>query len=693
MSAAGFALGIDLGTSNTVAMLRWPDGRVKPLLFDSSPLLPSAVYAGADSDDLIVGRDALHLARFAPACLEPNPKRRIDEERVLLGEREIDVTALIAAVLRHVYTEAIRVTGGVRPTVALAHPAGWGPVRRLVLADAATAAKIGRVTFVPEPVAAAHYFTAVMGQQVPLASALVVYDFGAGTFDASVVRRAGAGFEVAAVDGLDDVGGVDIDAAIIDSLRAGSPSESAPAWERLTNPVTTVDARERLLLWEDVRNGKEMLSRAQAVNLRLPLLDDHIPLSRADFETIAGPLVERTVRTTGALIRHDRLEPDRIAGLFLVGGSSRIPLVAAALRRTVGVAPTVTEQPELVVAEGALHSLPVPSPQNAETEEMTSVPVPRAPQTLISVSSPPAPSSPVAAAPVSGSPVSPAPVPRSPAPHYAAATPPKQPVWPGPAAPAAAPVRRRGSAGVVVLAVLATAVLLVATGIATGVLRIPHLGGPSTSDSRPSAGTTPPAVVATGGPVVPAGWRQSVADPLSTPGRWSSIVDQGNASECALSGRLTAYRTGAGTYRCKGPASPYEDLAVEVDVRLNTTGACAGLWFRFSRSSVTGQEAGYLLAVCEGGYTLATHGVPDSARITDVWSHPAPIRIGATTRVGLLARGGTISVFQDGAQVGTLNETGFTAGRTALGIVVRAPADPTARFAVGFTNVAYWKPA
>jgi hypothetical protein len=39
MSAAGFALGIDLGTSNTVAILRWPDGRVKPLLFDSSPLL------------------------------------------------------------------------------------------------------------------------------------------------------------------------------------------------------------------------------------------------------------------------------------------------------------------------------------------------------------------------------------------------------------------------------------------------------------------------------------------------------------------------------------------------------------------------------------------------------------------------------------------------------------------------------
>src|SRR5262249_21792736 len=65
MSSPAFGLGIDFGTSNTVAMLRWPDGRVKPLLFDGSPLLPSAVFAAADGS-LVVGSDALRHGRFAP---------------------------------------------------------------------------------------------------------------------------------------------------------------------------------------------------------------------------------------------------------------------------------------------------------------------------------------------------------------------------------------------------------------------------------------------------------------------------------------------------------------------------------------------------------------------------------------------------------------------------------------------------
>ena len=57
----GYALGVDLGTSNTVAMLRWPDGRTRPLLFDGVPVMPSAVYLDP-SGSLHVGRDALRMA-------------------------------------------------------------------------------------------------------------------------------------------------------------------------------------------------------------------------------------------------------------------------------------------------------------------------------------------------------------------------------------------------------------------------------------------------------------------------------------------------------------------------------------------------------------------------------------------------------------------------------------------------------
>src|SRR5690349_22018311 len=95
------ALGVDFGTSNTVAVARWPDGRARPILIDGSPLLPSAVYAEPDGG-LVVGRDAVHSARLDPARFEPNPKRHIDDGLVLLGERELPAIELIAAVLARV---------------------------------------------------------------------------------------------------------------------------------------------------------------------------------------------------------------------------------------------------------------------------------------------------------------------------------------------------------------------------------------------------------------------------------------------------------------------------------------------------------------------------------------------------------------------------------------------------------------
>ena len=93
-------LAIDYGTSNTVALVRTSgtgDGRTRQLLFDGSPLLPSAVLADRDGS-LRIGRDAVRSARLDPARYEPNPKRRIDESEILLGDRvyplaEITVTA------------------------------------------------------------------------------------------------------------------------------------------------------------------------------------------------------------------------------------------------------------------------------------------------------------------------------------------------------------------------------------------------------------------------------------------------------------------------------------------------------------------------------------------------------------------------------------------------------------------------
>ena len=355
MSAAGLRLGIDFGTSNTVAVLRFPDGQARPLLFDGSPLLPSAVYA-QPSGGLIVGRDAIHSARLEPARFEPNPKRRIDDGSVLLGDREVPVVALITAVLAQVATEARRSLGGAPPVTdtTLTCPASWGATRRLVLADAAAAAGLGRVRLVAEPVAAATYFTQVLGRAVPIGSVVVVYDFGAGTFDASVVARTSSGFEVLAVDGRDDLGGLDIDAGMIELIGRGYAQRDPAAWQRLTNPSTVEERRARRLLWDDARAAKERLSRSQSADFTVPLLGTDVHVTRDELEALAQPLVEQTVRVTQGVMRWARLAEGRLAGVFLVGGSSRIPLVATLLHRALGEPPEAIEQPELVVAEGSM---------------------------------------------------------------------------------------------------------------------------------------------------------------------------------------------------------------------------------------------------------------------------------------------------------------------------------------------------
>src|SRR6266545_3228240 len=154
---------IDFGTTHTVASVATGDGRVQSVLFDSSPLLSSAVYAGEDR--LVAGRDAERSARLDTSRFEPNPKRHIDDGTLLLGAREYPITEVVAAVLGRALADANRVAGGPTGRVPLTYPANWSGQRRGLLVDAGGRAGAGHVTLIPEPVAAAMYFTTVLGQR------------------------------------------------------------------------------------------------------------------------------------------------------------------------------------------------------------------------------------------------------------------------------------------------------------------------------------------------------------------------------------------------------------------------------------------------------------------------------------------------------------------------------------------------
>ncbi|MGC4770074.1 Hsp70 family protein [Micromonospora sp. DT44] len=513
----GFALGVDLGTSNTVAVLRWPDGRTRPVLMDGQPVSPSAVYADPDGT-LHVGWDARRLAQADPARFEANPKRRVDEPTVLLGDRSYPPAELLAAVLAAVARAAVGAVGFLPPAV-LTCPAAWDESRRQVLADALLRAGWPQAAehtlagptppgtrLLREPVAAARYYTQVLHRPVPVGGAIAVFDFGGGTLDVAVLRNEGAdpwgdsGFRVVADGGLPDLGGLDLDAALVRRVGELLGERHARRWARLARPSDPAQRRDQVRLWDEVRGAKETLSRSTVAPVAVPGVAEAVRLTRDDVERVAAPLLRRAVERAREVIAAAGLRPDQLAGLFLVGGSSRIPLVARMLHAELGVAPTVLDQPELPVAEGALTDLPLrralpayAGPQAAPQAspagpsapaEASPVPAPAGPSPVPAPVSPPA--APVAAENAPTVPSQPGPASAIP-PSGAGATP-----TPTPPIPSGGTTWRRAR-WVVLGAVLALAGVATAATLYLLRDRYPDLEfGPLRELSRPSAGAARP---------------------------------------------------------------------------------------------------------------------------------------------------------------------------------------------------------
>jgi hypothetical protein len=657
-TGAGFRLGIDFGTSHTTAILRWPDGHVRPLLFDGSPLLPSAVYA-EDDGTLLVGRDAVHAARLDPARFEGSPKRRVDRDTVALGTHEVAVAAMIAAVLGRVKAEAERVSSARIDDVTLTHPAGWTGARLAKLVEACRLAGLPDPAMVPEPVAAAGYFVSVLGRTIPSGSALVVYDFGGGTFDASAVAPAQDGYRVLAMAGLDNLGGVDLDAALLEFIATVHRGQGPEAWQRLEEPQTPADRRHRRHLIEDVRAAKEMLSRAASASVPVPVLELEARISREEFDALARPLLDRTVSTTADVIRSANLPPERIAAVLLVGGSSRIPLVVDLLRRGTGVVPSTIEQPETVVAEGSVR---LASGASGTTRAASTVPA----ANLLTPAADPwaATRSPVgvpAGQPAPLSPTAPMPVPVPPVPISSV-----PPQW----TPASdrTPPRTYGGARVTrrrriwIPIVLALVLLLVGGGAAVALLRpdlLRQLGLASDTGST-DTGSTP--FVRT----VPPKWL---------PADWSSIVDDEqvesvvagpatNGGTCTYSGDgvVRVQRDTADVSGCPTAAfvKAIEVRDVAVETELSIAAGCAGMWVR------TGTR-GYFLAICRDStirlHELGDSPVADGNRLIKFTPAFDPGKV----VVGLLVRGSNFTVYVDGKAQQTVSNGDIRSGHIGIG--------------------------
>ncbi|AXI02544.1 Fe-S protein assembly chaperone HscA [Aquirhabdus parva] len=361
------AVGIDLGTTHSlVASVR--SGRPVILADEQGDLLlPSVVrYELSGSDEhlaskISVGHKALDAAVLDPTNTLISIKRfmgrskndiQFEHPYELIGQDD-EMPAFItvqgrktpieisAEILKTLKIRAELALGGALIGAVITVPAYFDEAQRQATRDAAELSGINVLRLLNEPTAAAIAYgldqvldtTDAQSERIQ-----VVYDFGGGTFDVSILRLSKGVYEVLATGGHTALGGDDIDRLIVTWLSKEIG---------LTNPSRS----DQQALLKAARHAKESLSRQE--NVTVTIKNKSIVLTVTILETLISPLIERTIAVCKRALRDSKHSINEVDAVVLVGGSTRIPLVQRAVAHFFKREPLCTLDPDQVVALGA----------------------------------------------------------------------------------------------------------------------------------------------------------------------------------------------------------------------------------------------------------------------------------------------------------------------------------------------------
>ena len=344
-----YGLGVDLGTTFTAAAVA-RDGRIEmATLGDHTDAVPSVVLI-RDDGTVLTGGPAERRATAEPDRVARAVKRRFgDPMPVILGGSPHPATALIAHQLRNVVNVVSDREGGRPGMVTLTHPANWGPYKCELFAQVPELAGLGEVHMLTEPeAAAAHY---ARNDRLDPGALVAVYDLGGGTFDATVLRTTEHGFDILGrPEGIEGLGGIDFDEAVfthVDQTLDGAVSRLDPADPRATSAA--------IRLRHECVTAKETLSAdtETTIPVLLPELQTEVRLTRGEFEKMIRPAIDATIASLRRALQSARIDPAQLHTVLLVGGSSRIPMVAHLVSAELGRPTSVDTHPKHAIALGA----------------------------------------------------------------------------------------------------------------------------------------------------------------------------------------------------------------------------------------------------------------------------------------------------------------------------------------------------
>jgi Fe-S protein assembly chaperone HscA len=381
-------VGIDLGTTNSlVAYVK--DGAPLVIRDRSGDGLVPSIVSVADDGTIHVGREAQRrlltdaqrtvysVKRFMGKGAEEvrgearHLPFRISGDagaqggsggvvRIGLGDREFtppEISALILRELKHRAEAFFAAQGDVDPEVdraVITVPAYFNDAQRTATRDAGRIAGLEVLRIINEPTAASLAY----GLDKRHTGMIAVYDLGGGTFDISILRVEDGVFQVLSTNGDTYLGGDDIDVLLMDRVLGGHmgppprqmaadlPQQAAGADPRVgPTPEFVQEIRKAAI------QAKWDLSERDETEIRVG--DYRRRITRAEFESMIQPIVDRTLAPCRQALTDAGLSPSQIDEVVLVGGSTRIPLVRRAVAELFGRTPHSELNPDEVVALGA----------------------------------------------------------------------------------------------------------------------------------------------------------------------------------------------------------------------------------------------------------------------------------------------------------------------------------------------------
>lgn len=370
----GLSIGIDLGTTNSVAGVATPEG-VKLAVDPNGTSIHASVVSFPEQGGLIVGNEAKIRKATDPTQTVYSAKRLIgqnvrspllqlamsalpypveegnnNQPIVVIGGRRMmvpEVSAFVLAYLKRLCEEQFgdEVLGAV-----ITVPANFSDAQRQGTKEAGRLAGLEVLRLVNEPTAAALAYG--YGQEMD--QRVAVFDFGGGTFDLSVLKIDADIFEVLATDGEFFLGGDDIDRMVAEFLASEmnrtqkvDPRPIPTAMNRLNIAAEQI---KQYLTTNEMAGGT---IDGIVVGDSGQSLSVEFQLSREDFNMMIEGYVDRTIDVCRNVLTTVDIKPEDIDDLLLVGGTTRVPLVRQRLAEFFGKEPSARINPDEVVAHGA----------------------------------------------------------------------------------------------------------------------------------------------------------------------------------------------------------------------------------------------------------------------------------------------------------------------------------------------------